>query len=317
MRASAVSFPVGNSYRTALGTVTSRIYNNPSNFWFTQTYGDTSVAFNNGQNEVWFSSNSDHSPAVTYTWTSWWSGDLIEADVVFFNGIAYTTSMNKTSLWSYGGASRPFQTTAMHEYGHAAGLGHENDEYNIMGRDWTHIHLNGSTARSYLGEDAADGLVSLYGAVSSGFEDLSMSHWKWTGESGEYSVHGLTKMYSNSTGSELSFSNFNGQRRYNVSRGSTYRVEFTFENNGRSTQTPSVGFYISTNNIISTADTLVRTVTPTIGRGNVQTTWYTVTIPSNLTSGSTYYLGAIIDRTGSIAEVDESNNAAYHIIRIN
>lgn len=60
---------------------------------------------------------------------------------------------------AYGGGSRPFQTTAIHEFGHAAGLGHENAEYNIMGEDWTHISCNGSTYRSYVGEDANDGLV--------------------------------------------------------------------------------------------------------------------------------------------------------------
>jgi hypothetical protein len=317
IRASSVSFPAGSSYRTALGTVTSRIFNNPSNFWITQSYDDGSLGFNNGQNEVWFSADSAHSPAVCYTWTSWWTGDIVEADVVFWNGIAYTSSMNKTSLTPYGGGSRPFQTTCMHEYGHACGLGHENDEYTIMGQDWDHIHLNGSTCRSYLGEDACDGLVALYGAVGSGFEDVSLSHWEWTGASGEYSTHGLCKMFSNSTGAELGWTSFNGQRRYNVTKGVTYRVELTFENNGRTTQNPSVGFYISTNSTISTGDTLVRTVTPSVGRGDVMTTWYTVTIPSNLTSGTTYYLGAIIDRTGAIAETDESNNAAYHIIRIN
>src|SRR5688572_3219931 len=60
IRASSVSFPPGNSYRTALGTVTSRIFNNPSNFWITQAYDDGSVGFDNGQNEVWFTADSDY-----------------------------------------------------------------------------------------------------------------------------------------------------------------------------------------------------------------------------------------------------------------
>ena len=39
----------------------------------------------NGSSEVWISSNSDYTPAVTVWRTSW--GDLVEADVIFFNGV--------------------------------------------------------------------------------------------------------------------------------------------------------------------------------------------------------------------------------------
>lgn len=318
MRASSVSFPSGSSYRTALGTVTSRFYNNPSEFWFTQSYGDTSVGFNNGQNEVWFSSSSTYDPAVCFWWNSWWSGDIVEADVVFFNGESYTTSMSKTNSWAYQGSWRTFETTAMHEYGHAAGLSHENDEYNIMGSDWTHIHCNGSTLRSYVGEDACDGLVALYGRASGGsFEDVSVSMFEYSGASGEYSNHNICDMYTSSGGWTNNYDWFSGQKRYNVNKGSTYQVEFSFENNGETTRTVNTRFYISTNNYISTGDTAISTTSYTLGRNSVYTTKRSVTIPSNLNSGQTYYLGVIVDYTNSLGEVDESNNAAYHIIRVN
>ena len=317
LRAAQVSFPSGNSYRTALGTVVSRWNQNPSNFRFTQLYDDTSVGFNNGQSEVWFSSDSGKcSPAVTYWWKSWLTGKITETDICFYNGVSYTTSMNKTSIWPYGGAYRPFETTAMHEYGHALGLGHEADEYNIMGQDWTHISLNGSTARSYSGEDADNGAVALYGLYSNGtVEDVGVVHMKRTGASGEYSSHGLTKMYS-STGAELPYNSFDGQRRYYVSKGQTVQVEFTYENNGESTQYPSVGFYISTNSTISTGDTQFYSFNLTLSRDDVYTYTRTVTIPNNLASGSTYYLGAYIDWNSAINEVTASNNAAYHIIQV-
>lgn len=316
IRASSVSFPSGNSYRTALGTVVNKIYNNPSEAWITQYYNDTSIGFNNGQNEIWFSSDSSYNPAVTFTWKSWWSGDLVEADVVFYNGEAYTTSMNKTSLWSWGGAYRPFQTTLMHEYGHAMGLGHENDEYNIMGSDWTHIHLNGSTASSYLGEDASDGLVDQYGLYSGGTnEDLSVSMFEWSGRSGEYSTHNLCDVYY-TTGGFVSSSSYNGQRRYNVNKGSTYRFEFTYENNGETTKNFRAGYYLSTNNYISTGDRLLGTTNFTLSRDNVYTYKRNVTIPSDLSSGTTYYLGVIVDDNYAVSEVD-GNNAAYHIVKIN
>ena len=316
MRASSVSFPSGNAYRTALGTVTSRIYNNPSECWITQLYDDTSIGFSNGQSEVWFSSDSQYNPAVTFPIVLF--GLIIEADVVFYNGEAYTTSMNKTSLWPYGGASRPFETTCMHEYGHVLGISHESDEYNIMGQDWTHIHANGATCRSCLGEDASSAAVALYGLASGGsFQDLSVTLFKWLGRSGEYSTHQLCRMFTGSGGS-LSSTAFNGQRRYNVSRSTSYQVEFTYENNGENTQSFNVGFYISTNSTISTSDTRFATRRiDSMGRGDVFTSRTTVTIPSNLTSGVTYYLGVIVDYDNALTEVDGSNNAAYHIIRIN
>lgn len=317
MRAASVSFPSGSSYRSALGTIVSRFYNNPSEQWFRQWYNDNSVGFNNGQNEVWFSSDASYSPAVTFWWYSWWSGRIREADVVFYNGVAYTSGMNKTTLWSYGGSRRPFQTTAIHEYGHAAGLRHEDDEYNIMGQDWTHIATNGSTSRSYVGEDACDGLVALYGRASGGsFEDVSATMFRWTGRSGGYSRHGLCRMF-NQWGGLLGSSSFNGQRRYNVSRGQRVRAQFTYENNGETTRTVNVAYYISTNSYISTYDTRIATQRMTLGRANVYTWSKTLTIPWSLSSGQTRYLGVIVDYDNRLAETDSSNNAAYQIIRIN
>ncbi|MGH8510801.1 MAG: CARDB domain-containing protein [Gammaproteobacteria bacterium] len=317
MRASAVSFPAANAYRTALGTVASRWNQNPSNFWFTQTYDDPSVSLGNGQNEVWFSSDANLcSPAVTY---SWWngSGNLTETDVCFYVSAGYTTSMSKLSILPYGGASRPFETTAMHEYGHALGLGHEADEYNIMGSDWNHLSLNGATARSYSGEDADDGAVNLYGLWSGGtIEDIGVVHMKRIGASGEYSTHGLTKMYNN-VGVELPFANVDGQRRYNVSKGQVVQVEFTYENNGEAYQSPNVGFYISSNSTISTSDSQITTFGLGLGRADVFTYKRTVTVPAWLTSGSSYYLGAYADWNNLLTEVTEVNNAAYHIIRVN
>jgi hypothetical protein len=315
MRASKVSFPAGNAYRTALGTMVANFNKNPSDFRFTQTYDDTSVAKGNGQNEVWFSGSTDCSPAVTFYWLDG-SGNLVEADVCFYNKEAYTTSMNKTTSWAYGGTKRTFQTTAMHEYGHAAGLGHEADEYNIMGQDWTHIHCNSSTLTSYVGEDAADGFVSLYGRNgASSIEDVAVSLFKRTGASGAYSAHGFSKMYT-SAGVELTYDTFNGQRRYNVTKGQTYRVEFTYENNGETSKTPNLRFYISTNSLITTGDTPIATKSRLLSRNNVVTTYDSIIIPSSLTSGTTYYLGVIIDYDGLIPEND-SNNAAYHIIKVN
>ncbi len=236
--------------------------------------------------------------------------------MIFDNGVSYTTSMNKTSLWSHGGSFRPFQTTAIHELGHGAGLAHTNNTYNIMGQDWDHIHANGSTARSYLGEDAAHGLVYLYGTTSGSAEDLGITHFKRTGANGQYSTHAKTVLRT-STGGNLSWFTNNGEQTFRVNRGGTYRLELTFENNGKSNQSQDLRFYVSTNSLISTYDTLIRTSSVSVNRNSVYTAYYTITIPSNLTRGANYWVGAVIDANGTVSEMTEANNATYLPIRIN
>jgi hypothetical protein len=224
--------------------------------------------------------------------------------------------MTKTDCWPYGGNSRPFQTTAMHEYGHVAGLGHEKDEYNIMGEDFTHIHCNGSTLSSYLGEDASTGLVSLYGNNGSAdIQDVSVSLFKYSSFSGEYSTHRKCVIYDSSY-AELPSTSYNGQKRYTVTKGQIIRVEFTFENNGESTQTPKIAYYISLDSIISNLwDTKIGTRSLTLKPDDVDTTFTSFYVPSWLTSGATYYLGVIIDYDNKIKEND-TDNAAYHIIKV-
>jgi len=71
-----------------------------------------------------------------------------------------------------------------------------------------------------------------------------------------------------------------------------------------------VGIYLSTNNVISTSDTLLgsRTVTSlAVGAGS--NGLGTITLPGNLASG-TYYLGAIADDSDAVIESNEANNVS-------
>lgn len=327
MRASAVSFADAN-WQNALSTSINRWNQNPSKFRYSLTFGEPGVKRGNGENEVWFSSDPDvldGAPAIALYWYEcidyWIFGKTVkmtEIDVVFDVAEAYTPFVsNKSALWEYGGGSRPFITTAIHELGHGLGLAHVNYTYNVMGQDWSHIHVNGSAARPYVGEDTSAGARHLYGNASPLIQDLSVTHWKYGSASGEYSAHVKTKVYT-STGANLPTQTINGETFYKVNAGQTVQVEFTYENSGASTQTSvPVGFYISTNDLITTLDTKLGSTSYNLAPDYVYTTKSTITIPSGIASGSLRWLGAIIDDTGSKAEITETNNATYLPIKIN
>ena len=324
MRASNVSFVPGSSFTSSLQTSINRVNDNPSKFNFSLALGDSSVGRNNNQNEIWFSNNPDildGAPAIALSWRHWywlfgWHYGIDEVDVVFNVATNYTTSMAKTSLWPFGGPARPFQTTAIHEFGHALGLKHENRWYNIMGQDWDHIHVNGNTARSYLGEDAADGSVHLYGATTGTMEDVSLTNFKYQGTSGEYSTHQPTRMYNSSDAVLSSFID-EGERRYRASKNQTVKLELTAENNGKSYQEVKIAYYISSNSTITTLDRLIGTGNLTLGRNQPYTFKRTLVIPGDLTSGNDYWVGAVIDYDNALGETVSSNNATYIPIRIN
>ncbi len=316
LRASGVSFPAG-VWQTSLSTSIGRTNENAGAFDFSVLWNEPAVGLGNGENEVWFSSGFG-APAITNLWWNCNTSRFTEADVRFDNTVAYTTSMAKVDLIGYAGSNRPFQTTALHELGHALGLAHTANTYNIMGQDWTHTHANGSTTRSYLGEDANNGIVALYGTNPGTVQDLSISHWRHTGSSGEYSTHSRTRILT-STGGAVSFSTVNGEPRYNVTKGQSYLIEFTYENNGETGQSTEVGYFVSTNDIITAAtDTRIGGRDGMfLARDTAFTFQAPITIPSNLTSGTNYWIGAIVDEDGTLSEVTETNNATYIGIRVN
>src|SRR3546814_5059363 len=93
-------------------------------------------------------------PAVAYQYWAcyWFFGDHVhmnEVDVIFDYGSPWqwTADTVKSSLIRYTGTQRAIQTTGAHELGHGLILNHVNTEYNIMGSDFAHIHVNGATAK--------------------------------------------------------------------------------------------------------------------------------------------------------------------------
>ena len=183
---------------------------------------------------------------------------------------------DKTQFRGYGDERRSFETTAIHEIGHALGLGHENRYYNIMGNDYTHLHTTGDNSlKSYVGEDATSGLITLYG--SSNRQDLSVAQWRRVGSSGEYSSHARTRLFD-SNGTVLASTKVQPscirdycEMRHEVELGQQIQFEMTLENNGKNSQTVQLGYYISTNGTITNADTLIGTDNVTVTRNTPDT----------------------------------------------
>lgn len=327
VRAGAISFS-DTSWRNALSTSIARWNQNPSKFRYSLTFDEPGVKRGNGENEIWFSNDPDAlqgAPAIAWTWYEcidyWIFGKTVkmtEVDVIFDVNEAYTPFVsNKNSLWEYGGGFRPFITTAIHELGHGLGLAHVNYTYNVMGQDWTHIHVNGSAARPYVGEDTSKGARHLYGNATPLIQDLAVTHWKYGSASGEYSSHVKTRVY-NSAGGNLATETIGGEKFYKVNPGQVVQVEYSYENSGASTQSGvPVGFYISTNDLITTLDTKLKSISLNLAPDFVYTRKDTVTIPAGLASGSLRWLGVIVDDSNSLVEVTETNNATYLPIKVN
>jgi subtilase family serine protease len=71
----------------------------------------------------------------------------------------------------------------------------------------------------------------------------------------------------------------------------------------------AVGFYLSPDNIITGTDTLIGTrAVASLAAGGTSTAPTAVVVPASLAPGS-YYVGAIADFTGQVAEASEANNA--------
>lgn len=311
--AARVSFPQGNPYTDRLNSVFSKLNDNPSDFRLNLSF-ENNVRRGNRENETWFT-DSLGPPAQALTWyTTGNNPRVVEVDVRFDNRVNWGATFLKRMYWMYGGSARPFGTTAMHEFGHFYSLLHEPDEYNVLGQDWDHIHANSNRVEAYLGEDASDGLMSLYGTHSSNPQDVGVVHWRHTGSSGGYSTHGRTRIFDTS-GNLLTRNSRHGEPMYLVNNGQTIRAEFTIENNGASGQTVDVGYFLSTNDTITPMDRRLGGTQITVTPDDVWTREFTISLPNDLDPNTNYWVGLIVDETNNVNEFDGSNNATYIGIR--
>jgi subtilase family serine protease len=95
-----------------------------------------------------------------------------------------------------------------------------------------------------------------------------------------------------------------------VEAGQNITVSATVKNQGTATvQTSFVGYYLSTDAVITTADQYLSASSVSgLAAGAQQTVSRTITIPTGQAPG-TYYIGAIADYSNVAQETNETNNA--------
>jgi len=285
---------------------------NPSNWWFSVREADDGWSLGNGENEVAYTDSAAVLCGAGCTWTyvDHATGEIQETDVYMDVDVDWTASHLKTERWEYGGAHRPAEATLTHQFGHVAGLGHEPDRYNIMGESWTHVHINGPNAFSYVGEDAGAGVMALYGEWGY-IEDLGVTHWRQEGSHpGDYSDHHRTRMWSDIF-VEMTPDWWETEPTYDATAGGYYIIEVTMENNGGNRQCGEISIVLSTNDYITTWDTELRRISSRCySPDRPSSAYYGFTIPEDQDAG-TYRVGVIYDVEDVVDEDREDNNATY------
>jgi len=300
-----------------LGTDRATLYSDSSISYV--DFGDKGWAGGNGQSEVF--KDPTHGTAYCSYYYNTVSCDVSEADMGFGDEPWVTNDAYNTFNFNVNG--RSVTGTAVHEGGHCIGMAHENRYYNMMGADFEHLTWSGGDVFYGPGEDMSHGLINLHGKRSSTdtYRDVGVTVMRYSYVDGEYSRH-TSGVLRDTSGSQLSvIGSYAGQALFQVSGGQQVRMELTLENNGeQDIESPSLGIYLSTNDIISTSDTDVTSVigSLTLGRGLPLETYYTITIPGSTVAGD-YFLGAFIDDDDAIAEYSLSlnlNNTTFYPIRV-
>jgi hypothetical protein len=300
----------------ALLTAEDKLDANASGMRFVLAIDDDVIqATNNGESEVDFVVNGAGtcgSLACTFRWSL--GAVTVETDVNFDVDYdwALTDLVSESLAYvAFGdGGRRPLVNTALHEFSHSLGGQHENRYFQVLGNAWNVVSTNGGHTESAISADTTAGLISKFGSRATPVEDLSLYHWEFDGASGDYSIHARTPLKS-AAGALLTPIAGGGEPRYSIAAGTTIQVRQTAENRGSTVHTVKLRWYLSTNNLITDLDTRLDSMNFNISPGAPNTFDHTVTLPAVLTSGASYWIGAIIDDDDAVAEANETNNAIY------
>jgi hypothetical protein len=293
MYISTTSFPAGTTWDSRLQNAMWH-WNNVKNSRFNFYVGrdtDGTWSSGNGKNEVVLGTIDGAGGTLAVTKSRWkcywaplqgWEFGRIEADIVFDVAEPWTTgTIGYTNYSTY----INFESTALHELGHALGLGHEDRVMATMNSKYPGGGTLGHWKEWDPLPDDRQGIRYLYGGDGTTEIDIAVSAFKRTGTG----TSGLVT-------TPLS-----------AARGSTVTFEYSLANQSTSAPAYDVGFYLSADSYISTSDTYLSGTYVSGGSASYMVTWTsTLTIPSWVQPG-TYYLGVIADPYNQLAESNESN----------
>jgi hypothetical protein len=298
MRISTTSMPPGSIWDSELQSAMASwndVERSRATF-FVARDNNGSHATNNGDNEVYF--DDIDGPGGTLAVTrlmfngGWgdcpWLDDsnISEADVEFDVDESWYTG-----AFSYTTSSIHFRLVAVHEFGHALGMMHEDTR---MARMNSFYPNGGPITRDKLVRAIADdraGIRYLYSEGGTARADLVASNYKRTGSGRSAKVTGPTS----------------------ASRGANVTFEYTFMNIGSANSGNfNIGFYLSSNDLITTGDRLLGTnVNASCSAGGLVTFTRTLTIPNSVTPG-VYYVGILLDKDSAVTEWSDGNNGLAH-----
>lgn len=245
---------------------------------------------NNGINSVVFMNGSsfDSSSILAVTFHTA-SGDEIRDKDVWFNvDQPYVPGLDADAVPPYSTFS--FRGVARHEFGHALGLRHEDRS---VVTTMNSIYSYGAAVEGFHADDRA-GVRFLY--PGSGSErNLYASNWVKRTDSESTAAVRVNTLPTR------------------IRRGQSVTLEYSFGNRGNlNSGSFEIGFYLSSNNIISTGDRLLGFNTGAFANaGAFGSFTRTLTIPADVTPG-TYFIGVFMDRTGIITESSEGDNGLAH-----
>lgn len=301
-----------------LNIAVDRFNENPSKFKIKPVYTANIAIQGAGVNELLLAYGDNRPYAgLTYNRFSCKKG-IYESDILINASLPWKYSEKRKDFAIYGGSNVSSTSVLIHELGHVAGLLDVHDRMSNMGMS-TYVTVNGSEMREYVGEDLADDLSDIYGDSAEEVQDLAVSHWRYAGKTYNdywdvyHAYHEFTEITADN--------NFipQGSRDYvpsfELRRGKTYDVEFTYENNGQNSATVDVKFYLSPNDFISVNDREIRKYSDiVIDPNSVYTKKISVKIPSDAPLGGGY-LGVIVnpdnEKINGKKELTLSNNKSF------
>lgn len=290
MAISTSSFPAGSAWDGDLQNAMwhwNHVKGSGFNFFVARDTDGTSSS-GNGVNEVYFNAaQAGTALAVTRSryhcyWLFGWQRGLDEADIAFNTNLSWNTG-----VVNYAALNSPFhfESVSLHELGHALGLQHSD---NVMATMNSFYPNGGSLGHAKeidpLPDDRA-GARAIY-PDSTTETDIAGSAFLRTGSGTSGLVSSPTWAY----------------------RGNSVTISLSVPNLSTASKTFNIGFYLSTNDFISTSDRLLGTNTgASVSAGGVLTFSRTLTIPANVAPG-TYTLGFLVDNNGALGEANEVNN---------